>query len=211
MWNIVGQPLRYRISDWKQASRCLSNTDKNLRINITDFTQDKNLQGLRIQVKHDKYGVVFSHIIKASGDMIVPYQTEPALVFELTTEQILKELNKFGFIIEYVDNYDIPIDQLELLMSIQKFKYDKIRILNVWDVENGTKQYKTQVVVFMSDANPNWLNAGYAASRQEFVDALNSGTAMNLTNISDVYKYRWDWLVNAVMNIEDILKEAYDK
>lgn len=211
MWNIVGQPLRYRISDWKQASRCLSNTDKNLRISITDFTQDKNLQGLRIQVKHDKYGVVFSHIIKASGDIIVPYQTEPALVFELTTEQILKELSKFGFIIEYVDNYDIPIDQLELLMSIQKFKYDKIRILNVWDVENGAKQYKTQVVVFMSDANPNWLNAGYAASRQEFTDALNSGTAMNLTNMSDVYKYRWDWLVNAVMNIEDILKEAYDK
>ena len=64
------QPLHYAIDDWHQLPNATSNTDPNLKIQVSDFINSDIFQGVRIQVMHPQYGVLFSCITQVSGRLV---------------------------------------------------------------------------------------------------------------------------------------------
>lgn len=200
-------PLRYKISSWRQLPQCMSNNSRELHISVTDFIQCDILSGFRIQIKHDKLGILFACVLNSSGTLVSCPKCNAT--YEFTPSQILSELEKYGFLVEYNPEANLSGDQLQYLMTLNDLHYDKIRLLNVWEIDSitGEKIYNTQVVAFISSVNPYWLNNGYSCSKSEFNSALNSGSACNLTMISDTRKYNWSWLSGFVANIEDVIQD----
>ena len=198
-------PLRYEISNWKQLPRCKSNNSKQLHIHVTDFIQNNDILGLRITLEHEVYGELFSYIVNASGGLVSTFNND--IEYELTTDEILTQLAKYGFLITFHSWEDLSSDQVQYLMTLQNLHFDKIRLLSVWDTPNGVKEFKLHVVAFQVEQLPDWLNSGYAPSKKEFINALNSGYAINISAISETRNYRWDWLYNWVADIGDVLAD----
>lgn len=200
-------PLRYKLSSWRQLPKCMSNNSRELHISVTDFIQTDLLEGIRIQVNHDKFGVLFACVVNAGGRLISCAKCNQ--IYEFTPTQILSELEKYGFIIEYNPEANLSGNQIQYLMTLDQLGFDKIRIMNVYEVDSvtGASVYSTNVVAFNASFNPNWLNNGYACDRKEFTEALNNGSAANLTNISETKKYSWSWLSGFVANINDVIKD----
>ena len=198
----MSMPLRYEISNWDQAVQCLSNNSTKLHIRISHINNDQNFSGIRIAVEHDMYGILFSTVIQAEGEIITPLGDD-----ELTTDDILLQLSKFGFLIEYAKNDRMTEEQIEYLITLDGLLFDKIRVLPVVEYNYiGSRDVKTHVVVFQSDKLPKWLNENIAISRKEFLDALGKGGALNLDGISETKKFNWDWL-DFVGNIKDIIND----
>lgn len=198
-------PLRYQISNWKQLPNCKSNNSKQLHLHVTDFIQNNDINGVRITLDHDVYGELFSYVVNASGSLVSTFDKD--IKYELTTDDILTQLAKYGFLITFHSWEDLSGDQVQYLMTLQNLHFDKIRLLSVWDAPNGVKEFKLHVVAFQVEQLPDWLNAGYAPSKTEFLDALNSGYAINISAISETRNYRWDWLYNWVADIGDVLAD----
>lgn len=196
-------PLRYSITDWHQLPNCLSNNSRDLHLNVTDFIQDSRLSGLRIAVNHIQYGTLFAYIVDASGTIITDPVNDD---YAITNEQLLAELAKFGFNVEYVEQAHLSGGQLDYLMTLQKLGYDKLRLLDVSSMSYGSTIHKTYVVAFNIAQNPNWLLNTYCASSTEFTEALMNGSAINLTEISKTHNYTWNWLTY-VANIDDIITD----
>ena len=199
-------PLQYKISDWRQLTECLSNNSRDLHIEVSTFLNDDRLNGLRISVKHCEYGTLFSYVLGATGCIISRYDSD--MMPELTPSQILIELAKYGFYVEYVPVNYLKGNQLKYLATISELGFDKLRLASVWNLDKaGLKVYKTHIVVFNSLNHINWLNAGYCPSLSEFNQALGDGSAVNLTGVSQTNQFDWSWLHNKVMNISDILQD----
>ena len=200
-------PLRYKISSWRQLPQCMSNNSRELHISVTDFIQSEILEGLRIQIKHDKLGVLFACVLNSSGPLVSCAKCNA--VYEFTPTQIISELEKYGFLVDYNPASNLSGDQLQYLMTLNALHYAKIRLMNVWDTDEitGAQKYTVQVVAFISAVNPYWLNNGYSCSKKEFTECLNNGSACNLPMISETKKYNWSWLSGFVANIEDVIKD----
>ena len=197
-------PLRFEITDWHQAKEARSNNDADLRIRVTDFINDERLTGLRISVVHPNFGVLFTCILNAQGTMITDISEN--ISYELTTDQIIASLAKYGFIIVYKQKSNLPAGQLEFLRSLMTLGFDKLRILSVYSVEFGEKKYKPYIVVFNVTGNAEWLDINYAAPYNVYTEALAKGTAVNVSATSQVNQWEWGWL-DFVANIQDILDE----
>lgn len=197
-------PLRYEISSWDQAPQCLSNNSEKLHIRVSHFNKGQNFSGTRIAVDHDMYGILFSTVIQAEGEIITSIGDN-----ELTTDQILIQLEKFGFLIEYAYNNRMTQEQIDYLKTVDELHFDKIRVLPVYDYDNlHQKLVKTHIVVFMSEELPDWLNVNIGISKKEFLDALDTGSALNLDGISETKKFVWDWLT-FVGTISEIIQDFY--
>ena len=94
---------------------------------------------------------------------------------------------------------------MSLELELNRLKADFNYSLNRY--KKAVKVFETYVVAFNVSENVQWLNSGYSPNRTEFNRSLENGTAMNLTNISNTKKYRWDWLYNWVANIDDIISD----
>ena len=197
--------FQYKISNWHQLIGCQSNNSRELHIHVTDFIQSKVLTGTRISVNHDRFGCLFSTVLGCDGSLVTSNSLE--VVTDLDPGTILSELRKYGFYVQYDPVDKLPGDQINYLMTLRDLGFDKLRILNVWHLENGVKVFVTYVVAFNVSENVQWLNSGYAPSKTEFSSSLENGTAINLTNISNTKNYRWDWLYNWVANIDDIIAD----
>lgn len=202
-------PLRYRISNWRQLPACQSNNSRDLKLRVTEFIQDCRLQGLRILLEHKDFGVLFACVVNAQGSLLS--EVNENMIQELTTDEILKELAKYGFLITYHEYEALTGDQIQYLMTINQLGFDKIRLMNVWDYANGEKQSTLQVVAFNISLNPQWLNAGYCPSREEFTKALNNGSAINVSATCKDKNFRWDWLYNWVADINDVIADNAGK
>jgi len=196
--------LRYNISNWRQLKDAKSNHSAKMSISVADFVQDKRLSGLRIQLNHSDFGVLFACIVEAQGDIVG--EVIENMIPELTPTQILVELQKFGFYITYNPEREIPIPQLQHLYSIKGLGFDKLRILHVHSYSHGIKQIVWYIVAFNVKDNPQWINNWYSPSQEEFMRSLNDGSATNLSKVSNTQRYRWDWLVDYVADIDDILE-----
>lgn len=196
--------LQYSISDWHQLKNCRSNNSVDLTISVSDFVQDKRLSGTRISVLHPKFGDLFTCVVNASGTMISEY--EQNLVHQLSTEDILAELFKFGFKVSFDPKEALSGAQISYLMSLDGLGYDKIRVLPVYHYENRVQQFKHYVVAFKIDACPQWLFNAYAASDAEYTEAVKSGNAINVSAISAAQHFDWHWL-DFVANISDIIAD----
>lgn len=202
-------PLRYRISSWRQLPDCISNSSTDIKIHLTDFYNNVSLRGMRISVDHITFGTLFACILNARGEII--YDEDSSTVTEdISTERILQELKKFGFLIEYKPNTVVGSKQLEYLIVLNKLNYDKIRLLPVTDTDNcGVKTGKIYVVAFQADKHPKWLDDAYVCTESEFEEALKNSTAINITYMSETHNFRWDWLTT-VQSIEDIIRVNAD-
>jgi hypothetical protein len=196
--------LKFKISDWRQLTDVKSNNSNKLNIAVSEFVQDKRLSGLRIELKHDDFGTLFACVLGAQGSIID--EVIENMVPELTPTQILIELQKYGYHITYTPEKQLPIPQLQHLYSIKGLGFDKLRILYVHSYSHGIKQIKWYVVAFNVKDNPDWINNSYSPSHPEFIESLNNGSAVNLSMVSNTKKYRWDWLVDWVADIDDILE-----
>lgn len=197
-------PLRYEISDWHQLPGVKSNNSQDLCIKVMDFVQDNRLQGTKIQVIHQDFGTLFAYVVNPAGEIISGHSGNPE--YELTTGQLLKQLENFGFLVTFAPQKHLPAHQLEFLKSLQELHFDKLRVLSVWHLQHGIKVFRWYVVVFHVEQNPDWINSGYAPSEKEYETALKNGSALNVSALSQKYRWDWSWL-DFVANISDILEE----
>ena len=195
-------PLRYNISNLRQLTGCLSNNSRDLSIHVTEFYNQLSVRGLRISVDHTVLGTLFACLLDADGDCITYYEPGKKKP-ELTVDQILSELEKFGFYVTFNPKANLKGSQVQYLMTVGKLGYNKIRVITIWDSPIGVKTFKWYVVVFKSKYLPGWLNNAYSPSIKEFQNALMDGHAINITDICECHKYRWDWL-DYVGNVDDI-------
>lgn len=115
-------PLRYEITDWHQLPGARSNTDPTLRIRVTDFINSTVFEGVRIQVVHPQYGIMFACCVNTSGR--IPSWDPDAF---LTTEQILTALRQLGFIIFFTTKPTLNSATREFLQGCVVTGYTHIR------------------------------------------------------------------------------------
>lgn len=203
------KPLRYQISSWRQLPGCMSNNSKYLKLHVSDIFDEHALRGFRILLEHEKFGVLFATVINARGMIISPesFSAENGdTVHNIPNSEILAELAKYGFFIDFHPNKHLSGHHIEYLMAVHKLHFDKLRILNVWDASTGTKVYTRHIVVFKEEELDQWLNNAYSPSIKEFTYALTNGYAIDITHICCAPQFDWSWL-NFVANIEDILRD----
>ena len=197
--------LRYRIDSWSKLPQCMSNNSRDLHIKVSTMINDRRLCGTRISVEHDEYGVLFTYLVDSYGDLI-DSGIEP-----VSADILLKELARFGFLIEFSNKVQISKTQLQCLRGAYELGFNKVRILSVWHYELGEKVFSSYVVAFQDGFNQDWLNNGYSANEKEYLDAISYGQAINLSSISSEKHHKWSWLSGYVLNINDILSTHSDE
>lgn len=196
--------LRYNITDWHQLVDVKSNTSNDLSIKVADINNSPALSGLRIRIVHKDYGTLFTCVLSADGNII---SEDPSVIdFEPSTDEILKTLAKYGFLVTYEQVNYLPTAQLDFLRSVKDLGYDKLRLLTVWSIKNQTKEFRTYIVVFKIAENPQWINNAYSPSVQEYTESLKNGSVINLSASSRTNNWNWSWL-DFVANIDDILNQ----
>lgn len=179
----------------------MSNNSRDLKLHVCEFDNNDNLRGIRITVEHLKYGVLFAYVVDARGEYISNISDG-----DLETLDILKQLAKFGFLIEFTRASKMSIEQIEYLMDVNKLGFDKLRKFAIKEVTPTGIKSKTYIVVFNAADNPLWLNDKYSPDMSSFKNSLVQGGALNLTEVSQFHRFNWDWL-DYIANIEDLLKD----
>lgn len=202
----MSQPLRYNISDWHQLKDCLSNNSRKLYIEVTNLLDNEKgdgpVVGLQISVKYEGYrNAMFSYVIASHGSAITPMYGA-----NLTKDQILGELAKWGFLVTYNAMRHLPSSLIEYLTTLNNLEFDKIRLLTTTYEALGRPMRETLVVAFNVEKCPKWIDNTYEATQEEVKDAMLIGGAMNLTAISETHQWDWSWLT-FVASIDDLLEE----
>ena len=195
--------LRYCISDWDQAEKCLSNNSKDLHISVTRFVNNRSLVGRRISVTHTKLGVLFSTLIAPSGQLV---STDDEAAHVMSVEEILSQLALFGFLIKYREEYALSGEQLSYLIELQRIGFDKICPVIVLqrDAHARTKKFIRRICAIDSGENSELLIGGVKLTEAELAKKCLSSTLMDITDISLAKKFQWDWLTYPI-SIQTIL------
>ncbi len=199
------EPLRYEITDWHQLKNVKSNNSRELSIRVADLLHSDVLTGLRIVVYHNNYGPLYTCVLNAQGSIVT--EINDNIVVEPSTEEILAELHKWGFIVEFNQKLNLPQGQLDFLAELKNLGYDKLRWLTVQSTKHNVIDAKPYIIVFNVTNHADWLINTYAAPEQEFLKALKDGSAVNISATSKANAWSWNWLIGYVMNIDDILGE----
>ena len=201
----MNNPLRYNISNWLQLAECKSNNSVDLYITVKQIIDDGShrLQGVNILVNHSQYGTLFACLVNSSGSILTPDPVS-GIIKEFSTDEILAELNKFGFDVTFEINQHLSGAQISYLMTIMDLGYDKLRRLYVQDKPDG--QYSEYIVVFNVKKCPDWIKDDFVCGKKPFVDALIGSGAMNLTDLEQTKGFDWTWLTY-IANIEDIIED----
>ena len=202
------QPLRYNISNWLQLSECKSNNSVDLYITVKQIIDDGShrLEGVNILVNHTQYGTLFACLVNSNGTLLTPDPVS-GIIKEFSTDEILAELNKFGFDVTFEINQHLSGNQIAYLITLSGLEYDKIRKLPVYEYDNqGNKVFSEYIVAFNVEQCPDWINMDYACRSNEFLAKLNEGVALNLTFMSKTQMFDWTWLTY-VANIDDIIRD----
>lgn len=202
--------LRYEISDWTQATECLSNNSKQLKIEVSKMVRNKRVRGTRIAVTHPEFGTLFAALIQAAGSFITDTNEIGAVIPEMKTSEILTQLRRFGFDITYVQEQSLPGPQLAYLMKLVELEYDKITEVVVRSRVNGAiKDIKT-VTAIKSAQNQDMVQFDLVLTEAQYAERAAKGIIFNLTQPSKELNFEWDWLSYTIA-IEDILEANVDK
>ena len=168
----------------------------------------KNLNGMVVSVSHPNYGVLFAAMIEGSGILITDVDEEGIDIPFLTTEEILRQLMKFGFYITYDVKDNLPIDVFVFLAKLEDLGYDKItRIaLESYDV-SGNKLWLPTIIVMKSEFNPDLLTFDCKVTKKAFQAKLSEASIINVTHEPGMV---WDW-VTYIANISDLLDENVEE
>ena len=199
------RPLRYNISSWDQLPGCLSNNSRDLSLHVLHLVNNRLVEGKLIELKHVHFGTLFACLVEGSGPLLTENGVNGPC--ELSTDAILNELAKFGFLITFEKQDHLDGDQLQFLMSLRTLGMDKIRIIVVKDMHvDGQVSDRPVVVGFNITQNPQWLNNWYSPTEKEFHESINNGSAINISGMCKEQKFNWDWLTY-IARIDDILRE----
>ena len=200
----MSSPLRYNISNWLQLSEGKSNNSTDLYITVKQVIDDGShrLTGIIILVNHTQYGTLFACTINSTGSLLTP-DPSSGIIKEFTTDEILAELNKFGFDVTFEINQHLGGDQISYLMTLYDLGFDKLRMLEVQQLDG---MYSNYLVAFNVDKCPDWIQNDFTCGRKVFLEALNNSGAMNLTDLKQTKGFDWTWLTY-VANIEDIIED----
>lgn len=204
----MSKTLRYKISNWSQITDCLSNNSRNLYLSLNKIIDGNRLKGQLLQVNHASYGTLFAAMIIGSGQLITETDDEGNIIPFLTTKEILKQIQKFGFIVEYDVKSNLPSPTIALLSTLYELKYDKITVVQVRirSTESSSYIWKPQTIVMKSEFNTDIINYRCKITEKLFKDKLAKNTIMNVSNEEGI---NWDW-VTYTANISDILDENID-
>lgn len=201
-------PLSYNISNWMQLAECQSNNSIDLFITVKQVIDDGShrLSGTIILVQHTQYGVLFACLINSKGSLLTP-DPESGIIKEFTTDEILAELNKFGFDVTFEINQHLSGEQISYLITLSGLNYDKLRKLPVYEYDSqANKIFSDYIVAFNVEQCPEWIQQEYTCSKTDFLRKLNDGVALNLTHMSQTQLFDWTWLTY-VANIDDIIED----
>lgn len=198
----MSQLLQYKISKWDQLSQCRSNNSPDLKIVVSKYVQNQDIEGTKIEVTHPIYGTLFAYTILPRGDLVTNIESDN--LETMHHEMLLNELKRYGFYVLYEEEQYLPVGQVHLLKTLQGLRFDKIRIFAIQNLSSEWKD-SLRVTAFNIMAHENWLNAGYSPTVQEWQNAILDGTAFNVSGLDEAKKYHWDFLYNTVGDIDKIL------
>jgi hypothetical protein len=165
------------------------------------------LTGVKISVVHAMFGSLFTTIVTPVGTMVWPEKNDPQTVFTLTTDQILTELYKWGFVVTYQQVQYLPADQLAYLVTLQGLGYDKIRTLTPFHYVLGQPVFTTRIVAFLiAGVTADWLDNTFSPTDAYYADALSRGKVIDIGAMSSSHHWDWTWLTT-VANIADIVAQ----
>lgn len=199
--------LQYQISDWSQLSKCCSNNSPDLKICVSKYIQNFDIEGTKVEVKHPQYGTLFAYTIRPKGNLITNINCQDLEVMHSQT--LLNELRRYGFYVDYVEEANLSSGQVNLLKTIQGLKFDKLRIFAVHDIADDFNS-SLRITAFNMQNHDQWLNAGYSPSKKEWESAILDGSAFNVSGLEEANNYSWDWLYNAIYDIDEILMRYED-
>lgn len=124
----------------------------------------------------------------------------------MTTDEILKEIERFGFLVTYDEKSNLPNETISFLATLDNLGYDKINIIIVKEILNKSVYWRPYAIAMKSSFNTDLLTYGIKITQPVFFAKLASGSILNITNEDPLH---WDWL-KYVANISDILDENID-
>lgn len=195
--------LQYSISDWSQLANCRSNADKDLRISVSKYLNNPDIDGTTVAVTHPKYGTMLAYTIQPSGALTLPLPLGTTDVMRAST--LLNELKRYGFYVEFRAEPSLASGQVGLLKSATAFGTTKLRLMRVYDHKDPTSS-EIYIVSFDPNRVQDWMNSGYSCSDVEFSETVSAGKALNLSTLANADKYGWDWLYNKVLDIYALLE-----
>ena len=197
-------PLRYSIASWAQAPKCLSNTSPDLRISVASI-EDRFINAQIVSVEHTLYGTVFAAAVSGDGLIVSDHNIDGKAIQWLTTEQVLDQLARFGFYIEFNIRGSLPGSILSYLMTLDKLNYQHITRMKVTYPDGSSK---IQVIAFEGSNNPRWLSYPCEITQGDLALACLRGTAINVSIITQglFIPDDWSWLT-FVANIKDVIEE----
>lgn len=146
-------------------------------------------------------------MIKGSGSLLSNNDESGDPIPFMTTEEILKELQRFGFYITYNLKSNLPNDVLDFLSTVDNLGFDKITKIGLQQrFVNGCSRYVETTIVFKSQYNSDLLTYGCKVSKDDFNKKLADNTIMNVSNEPGLV---WDW-VTSMLGIEDVLNDNVD-
>lgn len=148
-------------------------------------------------------------MIKGSGSLVSKADETGTYIPFLTTSEILKQLEKFGFIIKYDLKSNLPGAVTAYLSTLYNIGYDKITNLAVRtkrpdNISSITKQ--VTVVLKSCEETIPLMEYGKVISENQFNKVLRHNNMINVTAEPNMV---WDW-VTQMYNISDILDENVD-
>lgn len=147
-------------------------------------------------------------MIQGSGSILSTKDEQGNDIPFMTTDQILKELQRFGFIVFYDVKRNLPTNILAFLSTVNNLGFDKITrvCLQSQEEETGTIVWRPTILVIKSADNSDLLEFDCKLTRKAFNKKLTDNTIMNVTHEDNM---KWDWLTY-IANIDDILSENVD-
>lgn len=192
--------LRYSISSWLQATKCLSNNSKELHISVANYIHNVDFEGQIISVLHAKYGVMFAAITSGRGYLISDTDEDGHELPLLTTEQVLKQLEKFGFDIKYEEEPNLSGEQLTFLTNLYDLGYDAITRVKI----KYPKITRNAYIAYDSSKGVEYLSFNTMVSKAEFDASLESSAIVDVAKMNK--DLEWDWLTYTCQ-IKDLLDD----
>jgi len=193
--------LRYNISDWSQATQCLSNNCKDLHIHVSNLISEA-VEGTLVSVHHPAYGTLFAAMVDGHGSIITDEDEQGVAIDWLTTAEVLVQLSKFGFEITYEPQKHLPQNQISYLAMLYNLGFQHITTMYVYGKE-ATYRY---VTAFNGTDHPEWLTYPISVPKKVYDAAALDGTLFNVSKLAQTQDFKWDWLTY-IASIQDILRE----
>lgn len=175
-----------------------------MSLSLSKFLEGNRLRGFGIKVVDANCGVLFSALIEGTGVLITDLDEDGNYIPFLTTDEILKQLMKFGFYITYNERRHLPEETFDYLAKLQDLGYDKITRVALESIDKiGNRIWRPIIIVMKSEFNTDLLIYDCKVTRKSFNQKLTDNVIMNITFECNAH---WDW-VTYTANISDILDE----